>query len=101
MPVFHLPILYMEIKIPPPLSIPLGHLSFHSTSSFPFCGQKSQIAAYHDSKHKGKMPALDSQFLGCTSADFLHYIAVVKLFLLVSAAEICLSHCNSLLSEKN
>lgn len=42
------------------------------------------------------MPALDSQVLGCVSADFLHCIAVVKLFLLVSAAEICLSHCNSL-----
>lgn len=34
MPVFHLPILYMEIKIPPPLSVPLGHLSLHSTRLF-------------------------------------------------------------------
>lgn len=42
------------------------------------------------------MPALDSQVLGCISADFLHYIAVVKFFLLVSTAEICLGHCNSL-----
>lgn len=98
MPVFHLPILYMEIKIPPPLSIPLGHLSLHSMSlhHFLFGVQKSQIATYHDSKHKGKMSALDSQVLGCISADFLHYIAVVKLFLLVSTAEICLGHCNSL-----
>lgn len=87
------------MKTPPPLSIPLGHLSLHSTS-FPFCEQKSQIAACHDSKHKGKIPALDSPFLGCISADFLHNIAVVKLFLLVSTAEICLSLCNSLLSAK-
>lgn len=43
------------------------------------------------------MPALDSQVLGCISADFLRYIAVVKLFLLISAAEICLGHCNFLL----
>lgn len=37
MPVFLLPILYMEIKISPPLSIPLGHLSLHSTPLHDFC----------------------------------------------------------------
>lgn len=44
------------------------------------------------------MPAVGSYVPGYISADFLHNIPVVKLFLLVSTAEIRPDHCNFLFS---
>lgn len=96
MPVFYLPILYMEIKIPPPLSIPLDILA---------CTARLFIISFLWTKiTDSSLPWLEAQRQDACSRFpspglyfCRHYIAVVKLFLLISTAEICLGHCNSLL----